>query len=278
MHVAHGFHTAVLTEGRVWWMPPDGSLHGPAADHLMLFNLISLGVLFLLAQLLLIFPRQSDRNPGSCHPERPVSAANGKSKDLLSSSRAQKLFWKYEILPLIALTILYTGLAIAAQRLWAANRFQGASPQALQVEVTGVQFQWYFRYPGQDRTFGATRPDLVNAPAGNPLGLDPTDPRGNDDIVSSVLTLPAGRETDLGIRSLDVIHGFFIPGMRVKQNAVPGMEMHIHFTPTVPGDYPILCSQVCGLGHARMQAHLRVVPEAEYEKWLTNHTPKGAGE
>ena len=66
-----------------------------------------------------------------------------------------------------------------------------------------------------------------------------------------------------------MIHGFFIPGMRVKQNAVPGLVLHIHFTPEVPGDYPILCTQVCGSGHARMQAVLRVVSPGEYEAWLT---------
>jgi len=260
MHVAHGFHLAALTEGRVWWMPPDGSLHGPAADHLMWFNLAALGALFLLAQVLLVlvFLRRAKRKTCSSAP--------------LSTQDDKWGMWRYELLPLIALTILYTGLAIAAQRLWAANRFQGASPQALQVEVTGVQFQWYFRYPGPDKIFGRTRPELVNAPAGNPLGLDSTDSHSKDDIISSVLILPAGREVDLGIRSLDVIHGFFVPGMRVKQNAVPGMEMHIHFTPTVAGDYPVLCSQVCGSGHARMQAHLRVVSESEYEKWLAGRT------
>lgn len=145
------------------------------------------------------------------------------------------------------------------------------------MEVTGVQFQWYFRYPGADGSFGISRPELVNAPAGNPLGLDRTDPRSADDIVSSVLVLPAGREVDLRLRSFDVIHGFFIPGMRLKQNTVPGMEMHIHFTPAVPGDYAILCSQVCGSGHARMQTHLRVVSEREYEQWLSSHAPEPVG-
>jgi cytochrome c oxidase subunit 2 len=270
MCAAAGFLVMSYSGSRIWWMPPDGSLHGPAADHLMWLNLVGLGLLFLLSQVLLAYSLFRRNQQNFCSPEREKTEL----KDLHFFSRAEILFWKYELFPLIALTILYTGLAIAAQRLWAANRFQGASPQALQVEVTGVQFQWYFRYPGQDAAFGATRPDLVNAPAGNPLGLDPTDPHGKDDIVSSTLVLPAGREVDLGIRSFDVIHGFFIPGMRVKQNAVPGMEMHIHFTPTVPGDYPILCSQVCGLGHARMQAHLRVVPEREYEKWLAAHLPK----
>jgi cytochrome c oxidase subunit 2 len=257
----------------IWWMPPDGSLHGPAADGLLWFNLVVLGLLLLLAQALLIFVFLRRTHPNNLSERGPKG-----SKGLFSSTHAKKLLWRYELLPLIALTLLYTGLAIAAQRLWAANRFQGASPQALQVEVTGVQFQWYFRYPGPDAVFGSTRAELVNAPAGNPLGLDPADARGQDDIVSSVLVLPAGREVDLGIRSLDVIHGFFVPGMRVKQNAVPGMEMHIHFTPTIPGDYPILCSQICGSGHARMQTHLRVVPEAEYKTWLSQHGRKRAAE
>ena len=65
-----------------------------------------------------------------------------------------------------------------------------------------------------------------------------------------------------------MIHGFFVPGMRLKQDAIPGMDGDLQFTPTTPGDYVILCSQVCGLGHSRMQAGLRVVPQAEFEKWL----------
>jgi cytochrome c oxidase subunit 2 len=138
----------------------------------------------------------------------------------------------------------------------------------MQVEVVGQQFQWYFRYPGEDAAFGITRPQLANAAAGNPLGIDPQDQRGNDDLVSSVLTLPVGKEVDLRLRSFDVIHGFFIPAMRLKQNAVPGLVLHVHFTPITVGTYPILCSQVCGLGHARMQAQLRVVSQDAYQDWL----------
>jgi len=166
------------------------------------------------------------------------------------------------------LCVMYAWMAITAQHLWAVNRYEGASPEAMQVEVVGQQFQWYFRYPGIDAKFGLTQPGLVNAAAGNPLGLDPRDPSGADDLVTSVLTLPAGREVDLHLRSLDVIHGFFIPAMRLKQNAVPGLVLHIHFTPAVTGTYPILCSQVCGLGHARMQAQLRVVSEHDYRDWI----------
>ena len=237
---------------RVWWMPPNGALHGVAIDRLMWWNLVALSSLFVLAHIFLFAAMM--RRKKSTSPDTSSS-------------------WKRELLPLAGLTLVYAWMAVSAQRLWATIRYQGAAPNALQVEVTGMQFQWYFRYPGNDAVLGATRPELINAPAGNPLGLDRTDPHSADDIISSVLLLPAGREVDLRIRSIDVIHGLFIPGMRLKQNAVPGMEMHIHFTPSVVGDYPILCSQVCGSGHARMQSHLRVVSESEYQAWLTSHEP-----
>ncbi len=236
------------------WMPANGALHGFALDRQIKINLIAIAVLFLLAHLLL----------GIAFLKRRRSAL----PRLLSA----------EILPLIALCGLYIWMAITAQQLWAANRFEGSSPTAMQVEVVGVQFQWYFRYPGEDATFGSTKPQLVNAGAGNPLGIDPQDSQGNDDIVSSELVLPAGREVDLRLRAHDVIHGFFIPGMRLKQNAVPGLTLHVHFTPTTPGEYPILCSQVCGLGHGHMEAKLRVVPEAEFNAWLNEHELKRLAE
>lgn len=253
-----GPSTLILSADRVWWMPPDGALHGIAIDRLMYWNLVALSVLFLLAHVFLF--------AGMIRRKRDSAERTGSSL-------------KRELIPLAGLTLLYAWMAVSAQRLWATIRYQGAAPQAVQVEVTGEQFQWYFRYPGADGVFGLTRPEMISAPAGNPLGLDRTDTHGTDDVVSSVLVLPEGHEVDLGIRSIDVIHGFFIPGMRLKQNAVPGMEMHIHFTPTVPGDYPILCSQVCGSGHARMQTHLQVVSVSNYEVWLRSHEPRrdGAG-
>jgi cytochrome c oxidase subunit II len=231
-------------------MPANGALHGIALDGLMKINLITITVLFLLAHVLLGIAFAKRRKP------------------------ALPKFLSVEILPLLALCGLYLWMAITAQQLWAVNRFEGSSPTAMQVEVVGVQFQWYFRYPGDDATFGATQPQLVNAGAGNPLGLNPNDDHGNDDIVSSELVLPANREVDLRLRAHDVIHGLFIPGMRLKQNAVPGLTLHVHFTPTTPGEYPILCSQVCGLGHGHMEAKLRVVSKAEFDAWLSQHEQK----
>jgi len=159
-------------------------------------------------------------------------------------------------------------MLVSSHRLWAASREQIPAAQPIEVEVTGVQFQWYFRSPGTDGIYGATRPSLVSAPTGNPLGLDPSDPASHDDIVSAILILPAGRPVDLHLRAQDVIHGFFVPGMRLKQDAIPGMTGMIQFTPATTGDYPILCTQVCGLGHYRMQARLRVVPQPQFDAWI----------
>lgn len=244
----------MLVAARVAWMPADGALHGAVVDRLMLWNLVALCVAAVAAHLWLVFAILRRR----------------------SSARGFPAIIRWVLVG--AFCVMYAWMALTAQRLWAATRFSGPSLTAMQVEVVGEQFQWYFRYPGADAVYGATRPQLVNAAAGNPLGLDPRDPHGRDDIVSSILVLPAGREVDLQLRSLDVIHGFFIPGMRLKQNTVPGLVLHVHFTPMVAGTYPILCSQVCGLGHQRMQARLLVVSPADFQAWIAGRERARAGE
>ena len=231
--------------GRCWPLPTDAALHGPAFDRHLLLNLwIALALLSLahaLALLGVAFRRRA---------HRPFHSLT------------------LEYLPLAALTILFAFLAVRAQRLWAAQRYTGADPAAMQVEVTGMQFAWYFRYPGRDARFGQTNLALAAPGEGNPLGLDPHDPSGADDLVRSQLVLPANREVDLTLRAQDVIHGFSIPEMRLKQNAVPGQTVHIHFTPATPGAYAILCTQLCGSGHYRMQSTLRVLPQPEFAAWL----------
>ncbi len=239
------------------FLPPNGALHGIALDHLLRWNLVVVFWLVIAAHILIAAAflfRRARKTP-------PASSAT-------TSRAGLRTLLIVESITLLALTALYIGMDITAQRLWAARREQMPAAQAIQVEVTGVQFVWYFRYPGADGVYGATRPGLVSAPTGNPLGLDPADPHSADDIVSAILVLPAGQPVDLRLRSQDVIHGFFIPGMRLKQDAIPGMLGHLQFTPATPGDYPILCSQVCGLGHYRMQALLRVVSPGDYQRWL----------
>ena len=175
---------------------------------------------------------------------------------------------RLEYLPLAGLTLLFSCLTWRAEQLWAKSRYTGAEPTALQVDVVGMQFAWYFRYAGSDQTFGRVDPALVDPGAGNPMGLDPADLHGRDDVVATELVLPEGREVDLRLRALDVIHGFAVPEMRLKQNAVPGQTIHLHFTPVRPGTYAILCTQLCGLGHYRMNANLRVLSPVDFQRWL----------
>ncbi|MDE1155740.1 MAG: cupredoxin domain-containing protein [Acidobacteriaceae bacterium] len=237
--------TALLVFLR-WPLPADVAAHGHALDRHLLLNL-NLALAFLALAHVLLFA-------GLMLRRRDASAQH-------------KVMAEY--VPLAGFALLFFLLAAHAQTLWANERFTGASPEALQIEVTGMQFAWYFRYPGQDAAFGETRPELVDAGEGNPLGIVPTDERGKDDFVSAQLVLPAGREVDLALRSLDVIHGFAIPEMRVKQNAVPGQTTHLHFTAEKPGEYALLCTQVCGLGHYRMSSTVRVLTPEAYAAWLS---------
>jgi cytochrome c oxidase subunit II len=237
----------VIVAGR-WWLPTDASVHGVALDQHLVLNLW-IGLALLVLAHVILFTGVVARRRKSQLPERAVV--------------------RVEYFPLAVLVVLFVFLMVKAERLWAATHYTGADLAALQVEADGVQFAWYFRYPGKDAFFGKTNPRLVAAGEGNPLGIDPDDTKGHDDVVSSELMLPAGREVDLRIRAQDVMHGFSVPELRIKQDAIPGQTIHIHFAATEPGAYAILCTQLCGLGHYRMNATLRVLPRDEFEAWLT---------
>lgn len=239
--------TAALVGILQWGLPREASAHGPALDRHLLLNLwIALGLLALVHLILLV--------------------------GLLSRRRVSepRRLWAVEYLPVVFLVVLFAGLTVQAEILWSSARYTGADPAALQVEVTGMQFAWYFRYPGADAVFGRTNPRLVAPGEGNPVGIDPVDPNGSDDFVTSELVLPLDRPVDLRLRAQDVIHGFAVPEMRLKQNAVPAQTIHVHFTPTVAGTYAILCTQLCGSGHYRMQANLRVLKPTDFAAWLAS--------
>ena len=229
------------------WMPRAGSLHAPAIDTLMRVSLIALTAAGILAQIILLtglfLPRE----------RRPRFSPT----------------WRWIASAVFAICMVW--MTAVAEDLWSIVRLTHAAPNAVQVEVTGVQFQWYFRYPGADGAYGAIKPDLVDAAGGNPLGLDPADPHSHDDIVTSVLELPIDQQAEIRLSAQDVVHGFFIPGMRIMQNATPGMPSQIHITPTRMGDYAIVCSQLCGLGHYRMHAVLRVVSQQDFAIWIAQH-------
>ena len=138
--------------------------------------------------------------------------------------------------------------------------------EAVVVRVVTEQFAWNIHYPGPDGKFGRT--DLALISPDNPLGLDRRDPNAKDDITTiNQLNLPVDRPVLIHLSSKDVIHSFAIYEMRVKQDAIPGMNIPVWFIPNRVGEYEIACSQLCGLGHFRMRGFVTIQKAADYQKW-----------
>src|SRR5690606_22161538 len=116
---------------------------------------------------------------------------------------------------------------------------------AMRIEAVGKQWHWSFRLPGADGELGAS--DVRHLSPDNPLGVDPEDPRGQDDIIvaSPVIHMPVDQPIHALLRSTDVLHNFAVPQFRVKMDLVPGLVTYQWFTPTVPGTYEILCEELC---------------------------------
>jgi cytochrome c oxidase subunit II len=146
----------------------------------------------------------------------------------------------------------------------------------LEIRLTAEQFAWNIHYPGPDGVFG--RQDVKLVSSTNPLGLDPNDPAGKDDVVTlNQLHLEVNRPVIVHITSKDVIHSFFLPVMRVKQDAIPGMDVPVHFKPILTNngrEWEIACAQLCGLGHYRMRGQLFVHSHDEFVKWMQSQAPE----
>lgn len=135
-------------------------------------------------------------------------------------------------------------------------------------EVVGQQWQWSFRFPGEDGQLGTA--DIKFMSSDNPFGLNPGDPNGQDDVLvqNGEVHLPVDRPVKVLLRSKDVLHDFYVPQFRVKMDMVPGLVSHLWLTPTKTGTYEILCAEYCGTGHYNMRG-LVVVDEAEdFQQWL----------
>lgn len=231
------------------WLPELASDRG-AIDDAMGVSLAVTGVVFIATNLLLAwFGFRYQDAPGE-------QAAYWHDNP--------RLEWTWTLVT----AAIMAAFAVGALRLWAQVQNSEPPADALVVEVTGQQFAWNIRLPGKDNVFGRTEARLVDPSALNFIGLDKTDPAAQDDQVlpQNQLILPAGRAVRVRLRSLDVIHSFFLPNFRVKQDTMPGLTGEVWFVPQKPGSYEIACAEHCGLGHYRMRGMLTVVPEAEFEQ------------
>jgi cytochrome c oxidase subunit II len=241
--------TVYLFVAKPWWFPPAITDVGKLIDSQFDRTLVITGIVFILAQLGLAWAVFRYRDHG-----QPARHSEG--------NNVMEVTWT------LATIVLFVGLGLYAEDAWAQVHFVSAAPGAMQIEVTGQQFVWNFRYPGPDGKFGRLKPELVSASTGNPLGLDRNDPDAKDDIVTPIIGVPVNQEVELLIRSQDVTHAFFVRELRLKQDAVPGMIIHIHFTATQVGDYEIACAELCGLGHYKMRSVLKVMSQPDFDQWL----------
>jgi cytochrome c oxidase subunit 2 len=231
--------------------PPNASSHGYQIDHILEFCHWFMGALFLGWSAFFVFVLirfRRGRHPAADHQ----GVKSGISTHL-----------EFSVVLIEAVLLLGFAIPLWAKRV---NEFPPGK-EALLVHVVGQQFSWTFHLPGPDGEFGRRDVSLVSN--SNPIGLDPNDPAGKDDIVTvGELHVPVNRPVITELSSKDVIHDFFLPDMRIAADAIPGSRIPMWFTPIKTGTYEVICGQLCGLGHSGMKGTLVVDTPADYQAWL----------
>jgi cytochrome c oxidase subunit 2 len=221
------------------WLPVDVSEHGHTIDHLFYVILALTGLVFVGTETVLFwFVLRYDAKSG-----RKVNFTHG--------SHSLEIIWT--IIP--AATLLF--IAIYQMNAWADSKIRNpaAGPDGIlgtaddmppTLEVTARQFEWRLRYPGKNGILG-----------------------DQDDVhVVNDLYLPVNEEILIDLKSADVLHSFFLPNLRVKQDAVPGMKIPVWFRATEKGSFDIVCAELCGWGHYKMKGRVVIVSRPEFDEWL----------
>ena len=232
-----------------WWFPEAISEHAPALDRQFMITIIVVGLAFTAAQIGLGWMVWKYRDTG-----KPGDRA-------IYSHGSNRL----EVVWTVITAVIFITLAVMGQSVWASLRLNDAPPGSYEVEVVAQQFQWNFHYASRDNKFGRTHPSLIDDSALNFVGLDPEDAASADDAVTSTLAIPVNRPVQLRLRSKDVIHNFWVPQLRFKQDLVPGMEIKVHFTANKVGKYELACAELCGQLHFKMKSYMLVLPEDELQ-------------
>lgn len=237
-------------------MPVNASTHGGQIDQLMLYMHWLMAILFLGWGAFFIYTLVRFRRKR--HEQADYHGVKSHASSYL------------EVAVVVVEFALLIGLAIP---IWT-RKVEAFPPseEAFHVRVVAEQFAWNIHYPGADGVFGRTDWKLIDKVI-NPLGLDMTDTFAQDDITMiNQMHLPVHTPIILHLSAKDVIHSLYLPQMRVKQDAIPGMEIPIWFEATMPtpeGErWEIACAQLCGLGHYRMRGVYRIHDQAGYEAWM----------
>ena len=230
-----------------WWFPEAITEHGPRVDSQFNITIIVVGLAFAAAQI-------------------GLGWVVWKYRDTAGTTRATYSHGnnRLEVVWTIMTAIVFISLAVMGQRVWAQLNLNAAPAGSYQIEVVAQQFAWNVHYPGTDNAFGRTNPELIDDST-NPVGLDDTDPNAKDDSVVPTLVIPVNRPVELILRSKDVTHSFWVPQLRFKQDLVPGMAIHVHFTATKTGKYELACAELCGMNHYKMKSYMLVLPQNDFD-------------
>ena len=211
------------------WLPKDVSSHGKEIDSLFYFILALTGIVFIVTEMLLFwFIWKYD------------AAARGDEKaTYIHGSHTLEVIWT--IIP--AVTMLF--LAIYQMNAWADMKMRRPVMKPT-VEVVARQFEWRLRYPGPDGDLGT--PD--------------------DLFLVNDLHVPVDEDILIQLKSMDVLHSFFLPNLRMKQDAVPGMKIPVWFKATETGQYDLVCAELCGWGHYKMKGRITIESREDYYAWL----------
>lgn len=212
-----------------YWLPRDISQHGYQIDHLFNFILVLTGVVFFATEFALFW-----------FVWRYDAAANRDPVKYTHGSHNLEVIWT--ILP--AATLLF--IAIYQMNAWADVKMRVPKDMPPTLEVTARQFEWRLRYPGSDGKIGT--PDDVH--------------HVND------MHIPFDEEVLIDLKSMDVLHDLFLPHLRVKQDAVPGMSIPVWFRAKDVGTFDLVCAELCGWGHYKMKGRVTIETRAQYDKWL----------
>jgi len=224
-----GVATFVVAPYYQHWFPRDVSAHGRVIDQLFFFILWLTGIVFVATEVALFYFMWKYNNRNN---REPVKFSHG--------SHTLEVVWT--ILPTV--TLLF--IAIYQMNAWADAKMRRPNVPVT-AEITGRQFNWDVRYPGADGE--------LHTP---------------DDVFryDGLIHLPVDEEVLLVIKSADVLHSFFLPNLRMKQDVVPGMSQYMWFKARETGEFDIVCAELCGWGHYKMKGRVTFEPREDYERWL----------
>jgi cytochrome c oxidase subunit 2 len=230
-----------------WWWTPIASNWG-YVDDTIIFTFWITGVVFIIVGMFVVYCVYRYR-----HREGRRAAYEPENTKLE--------VWLTGLTTLGVVGMLTPGLFV-----W--NQYVTVPDEAYVLEAVGQQWQWSFRFPGEDGALGASDARIISYE--NPFGLDPDDPKGQDDVLieSDEVHIPLDRPVKMALRSIDVLHDFYVPQFRAKMDMVPGMITYFWLTPTREGTFDILCFELCGTGHYAMRGKVVVEEESAYQAWL----------